>query len=97
MANRADARAVPLPNGQFRGEFRRVHKSWDAVSVNGQVQSYDTAEQAELAAWRALGRYLQPDLVAGGDRYSAARESADKGFRQLFPGKGRKAVTVETR
>lgn len=95
--NGVNARAVPIFGG-FQGEFRKVHRSeWEPVQVNGVAQLYDTADAAEVAAWRALLAHLQGDIVGSGDKASIARTEAEKRFGKIFPGHGKKPVVVERR
>lgn len=95
--NDVNARAVQVEGG-FEGQLRKVHKAaWEAVQVNGVAQVYDTAEAAELAAWRALKAHLCGEIVGSGQKVSAARTEAERLFGKLFPGKGRKPVVVERR
>ena len=93
--NEVDARAAPVYGG-FRGEFRKVHKAaYEPVCVNGVPQVYATREAAELAAWHALREHLQGDIVGSGEKASLAKAEAE--FAKIFPGKGRRPVTVERR
>lgn len=91
MTNEAEVRAVPEMNG-FRGEFRKVHRSeWYAVEVNGIAHLFETPEQAEIAAYRALMKHLFGDgIVASGDKVALAKIEANK----IFPGKGRVVEVV---
>lgn len=93
--NEVDARAVPVYGGH-RGEFRKVHRAaYEPVCVNGVPQVYPTKEEAELAAWRALKAHLCGDIVGSGEKASLAKAEAE--FAKIFPGKGRRPVTVERR
>lgn len=95
--NEVDARAVPVYGG-YHGEFRKVHRStYEQVCVNGIVQIYKTAAEAETAAWRALKGHLCGEIVGSGARASAARSQAEELFGKVFPGKGRRAVEVVRR
>ncbi|CAH2399178.1 MULTISPECIES: hypothetical protein [Mesorhizobium] len=95
--NGVNARSVPVYGG-FQGEFRKVHRSeWEPVQVNGVAQLYDTADAAEVAAWRALLAHLQGDIVGSGDRASIERTKAEERFGKIFPGHGKKPVVVERR
>lgn len=95
--NGVNARAIPTSGG-FEGQFRKVHKSaWEPVQVNGIPQLYDTADAAEVAAWRALLAHLQGDIVGSGDRASIERTKAEERFGKIFPGHGKKPVVVERR
>jgi hypothetical protein len=90
--NEAEVRAVPIYGG-FTAQFRKIHRSgWHDVKINGEVQTYDTAEQAEVAAYKALMRHLFGDgIVRDGETASATRTKAEAIFR-----KGRK-IAVERR
>jgi hypothetical protein len=94
--NGAEVRAVPEMNG-FRGEFRKIHRAgWHAVEENGIAQLYGTAEAAENAAYRALMKHIFGDgIVRDGEKASLTKANAE--FARIFPGKGRKPVTVERR
>ena len=95
--NDVDARAVPVYGG-YHGEFRKVHRAaYEAGRINGGPQVYDTADEAEVAAWRALRSHLCGDIVRSGDRASAARSEAEAMFGKIFPGKGRRPVEVVRR
>lgn len=97
MTNDVNARSHPVMGG-FEGQFRKVHRSnWESVAVNGVVQIYETAELAELAAWRALRSHLCGDIVGSGTKVSAARSKAEELFGKVFPGKGRRPVEVVRR
>ncbi|MER8387286.1 hypothetical protein NKH14_17515 [Mesorhizobium sp. M1380] len=97
MTNEVNARSVPVYGG-FQGEFRKVHRSeWEPVQVNGVAQLYDTADAAEVAAWRALLGHLQGDIVGSGTKASIERTEAEKRCSKIFPGHGKKPVVVERR
>lgn len=94
--NGVNARSVPIFGG-FEGQFRKVHKAdWEPVQVNGIPQLYDTADAAEVAAWRALLAHLQGDIVGSGEKASAALSKAEAKFGKLLRGGG-KTVAVERR
>lgn len=94
--NEVNARAVRI-HGGHQGQFRKVHKAdWETVCINGIPQVYDTADQAEVAAWRALKAHLQGDIVGSGEKSSAILTDAEAKFQKLFRGGG-KTVTVERR
>lgn len=93
--NEVNARAVPVYGG-FEGQFRKVHRSaWEPVCVNGVAQLYDTADAAEVAAWRALRAHLQGDIVGDGEKVSLAIGQAASLFGAIFR-RGKKIV-VERR
>lgn len=94
--NDAEVRAIPESNG-FRGEFKKVHRSeWNVVCLNGQPQLFDTKDQAEVAAYRALMKHLFGDgIVRDGEKASAARSQAETLFGGIFR-RGRK-IEVERR
>lgn len=95
--NEVDARAVPVYGG-YHGEFRKVHRAvYEQVAINGVPQVYQTAAEAEIAAWRALKSHLCGDIVRSGEKMSAERSQAEELFGKVFPGKGRRPVTVERR
>jgi hypothetical protein len=95
--NDVDARAVPVYGG-FRGEFRKVHRAmFEPVCVGGVPQVYETAHEAEIAAWRALKAHLCGDIVGSGEKASAAKSKAEQMWGKVFPGKGRKPVEVVRR
>ncbi len=94
--NGVNARSIPTRGG-FEGQFRKVHKSaWEPVQVNGVPQLYDTADAAEVAAWRALLAHLQGEIVGSGEKASAALSEAEAKFGKLLRGGG-KTVAVERR
>ncbi|TIU02313.1 MAG: hypothetical protein E5W43_00790 [Mesorhizobium sp.] len=95
--NDAEVRAIPESNG-FRGEFKKVHRSeWNVVCLNGQPQLFDTKDQAEVAAYRALMKHLFGDgIVRDGEKASAALSQAEEKFGKLLRGGG-KTVAVERR
>lgn len=91
MTNAIAVRAVANTYGGFFAEIKKVHRAtWERVRVNGEEQVYDTADQAEVAAWRALHAHLCSDIVGEGERVSA-RSAAEALFIR-----GRK-VEVERR
>ncbi|MBN9073998.1 MAG: hypothetical protein J0H34_20850 [Rhizobiales bacterium] len=95
--NDVDARAVAVFGG-FQGEFRKVHRAaYEPVQLDGVARIYDTAAEAETAAWRALKAHLCGEIVRSGDKASAARSQAEELFGKVFPGKGRKPVEVVRR
>ncbi|TPM19795.1 hypothetical protein [Mesorhizobium sp. B2-3-6] len=95
--NGVNARAIATRGG-FEGQFRKVHKSeWEPVQVNGVPQLYETADAAEVAAWRALLAHLQGDIVGSGEKASIARTQAEERFGKIFLGHGKKPVVVERR
>ncbi|TPL40674.1 hypothetical protein [Mesorhizobium sp. B2-4-6] len=95
--NDAEVRAVPESNG-FRGEFKKVHRSdWETVCHNGQRLLFDTKDQAEVAAYRALMKHIFGDgIVRDGEKASAALTVAEEKFGKLLRGGG-KTVAVERR
>jgi len=94
--NDAEVRAIPESNG-FRGEFKKIHRSdWEVVSKNGQPQLFDTKDQAEVAAYRALMKHIFGDIVRDGDRAGHALSEAEAKFGKLLRGGG-KTVAVERR
>lgn len=91
--NEVNARAVAVMGG-FRGQLRKVHRSaWEDVAENGVSILFATAQEAELAAWRALKAHLCGNIVGTGEKISLAR--AEQEFARIFPGGGRRAVIVE--
>lgn len=87
--NDIGARSIPVVGG-YQGQLRKVHRSeWEPVCVNGNPQVYPTAEEAELAAWRALKAHLVGEIVGTGEKASAAAAEAE--FRKIF----RKGKVVE--
>ncbi|RUV81410.1 hypothetical protein EOA60_20855 [Mesorhizobium sp. M1A.F.Ca.IN.020.06.1.1] len=94
--NDAEVRAVPESNG-FRGEFKKVHRTdWEPVCENGVAQLFDTEEQAQVAAYRALMKHLFGDgIVRDGEKASAERSKAEALFGGIFR-RGRK-IEVERR
>lgn len=96
MTNEINARSVAVYGG-FQGEFRKVHRSdWEPVQINGVAQLYDTADAAEVAAWRALLAHLQGEIVGTGEKATAALSEAEAKFGKLLRGGG-KTVAVERR
>ncbi|TGT72926.1 hypothetical protein EN802_13690 [bacterium M00.F.Ca.ET.159.01.1.1] len=95
--NDAEVKAVPVGNG-FEGHFKKVHRSdWQPVCQNGQVQLFDTKDQAEVAAYRALMKHLFGDgIVRDGEKAGAALSQAEEKFGKLLRGGG-KTVAVERR
>lgn len=94
--NEIDVKAEPVYGG-YRGLFRKVHKAaYEAVCVNGVAQIYDSADAAEVAAWRALKAHLQADIVGTGEKAGAALSEAEAKFSKLFKGGG-KTIVVERR
>lgn len=90
--NAAEVRAIPEMNG-FRGEFQKLDRAgWHAVQLNGVVQLFETEDQAQVAAYRAMIQYLFGGIVRSGETVPAARIAADKIFRP-----GRKPIEVERR
>lgn len=86
--NDIDARAVPALGGHY-GEFRLVTKAgWTRVQENGDDAIFDTADEAELMAWRAMKAagfgLIRADSSASsgaGPGYSTARAEAEKLFK----------------
>jgi hypothetical protein len=95
--NDAEVRAVPESNG-FRGEFKKVHRSeWEVVRENGRPLLFDTKDQAEVAAYRALMKHLFGDgIVRAGEKASSAMTEAEAKFGKPLRGGG-KTVAVERR
>lgn len=88
--NDVNARSVPVMGG-YEGQFRKVHRSeWEPVRRNGIAEIFETADAAEVAAWRALRGHICGDIVGSGDKAALARIEAGK----LFPGKGRVVEVV---
>ncbi|TIS37533.1 hypothetical protein [Mesorhizobium sp.] len=95
MTNQVDARSTPVYGG-YHGEFRKVHKAgWEKVCEGGTPRVYDTAADAENAAWRALRAHLCADIVSTGIERSSTRSAAEKLFGGIFK-RGRK-IPVERR
>lgn len=91
--NAAEVRAIPEMNG-FRGEFQKLDRAgWHAVQLNGVVQLFETEDQAQVAAYRAMIEHIfGRGIVRSGEKASAAKIAANK----IFPGRGR-VVEVERR
>lgn len=94
--NDAEVRAIPESNG-FRGEFKKVHRSeWHIVCENGVPLLFDTEDQAQVAAYRALMKHLFGDgIVRDGEKATAVRTTAETLFGAVFR-RGRK-IEVERR
>jgi len=92
--NDVDARGVPVYGG-FHGEFREVHKSkWEKVCKAGIPQIYDTKDEAEVAAWRALRAHLCGIIRREGPVGDlSTRSKAEELFGAIIK-RGRK-ITVE--
>jgi hypothetical protein len=95
MTNDVNARARKTPIG-FVGEIRKVHRSdYELVCENGIAIIFATEHEAEIAAWRALRAHLCGVIVGDGEKTAVANAEAE--FRRIFPGHGKKPVTVERR
>ncbi|RUV23453.1 MULTISPECIES: hypothetical protein [unclassified Mesorhizobium] len=94
--NSAEVKAVQVSNG-YEGHFKKIHRSeWEAVCENGIAQLFDTKDQAEVAAYRALMKHLFGDgIVRDGEKASAQRSQAETLFGGIFR-RGRK-IEVERR
>jgi hypothetical protein len=93
--NDAEIRAVPESNG-FRAEFKKIHRSdWEKVCENGVALLFDTKDQAEVAAYRALMKHIFGDIVRDGEKATAGRTKAETLFGGIFR-RGRK-IEVERR
>ncbi len=93
MTNEVNARSVPVYGG-FNGEFRKVHRStWEKVCEGGTPRVYDTAADAEVAAWRALRSHLCGDIVSSGLERTTARSKAESLFGAIFK-RGKKIPVV---
>lgn len=91
--NEVNARSVPVYGG-YHGEFRKVHKAgWEKVCEGGTPRVYDTEDQAEVAAWRALKAHLCGDIVGTGMERTSTRSKAESLFGAIFR-KGRKIPVV---
>lgn len=79
--NEIDARAVRY-QGQFVGQFRRVHKAdYETVQENGEVVLFSTEAEAERAAWRAMSAHLTTLMRRDGCTVAdSARAAAEKLF-----------------
>lgn len=94
--NDIDARAVSTYGG-YHGEFRLVSRAkWIRLKHGGADRIFDTADEAEVQAWRAakvhnFGLIRSTDLpeAVGG------RAQAERMFNSIFR-KGRR-IPVETR
>lgn len=81
--NDIGARAVPTIGGYF-GEYRQVHKAaWKRVRDGSKDQVFETADRAELMAWRALKEHMFGLLRSSGEKAAAARSEAEKLFGGL--------------
>jgi hypothetical protein len=81
--NDVNARARKTPIG-WVGELRKVHRSdYELVCENGIAIIFSTAEEAEIAAWRALRSHLCGVIVGDGERTAVANAEAE--FRRIFP------------
>ena len=95
MTNESNARAVEVYGG-FIGEYRMVHKAgWLRVLCNGKACIYESASEAEIAAWRALNARRYPEIRGEGERASAAKSKAEELFKAEFR-KGRKIPVART-
>lgn len=95
--NEVDAKSHPVYGG-YHGVFRKVHKAdYEPVQENGTPRIFPTEIEAELAAWRALKAHLCGDIVGSGQRANISKSKAETLFGKIFPGKGRRPVTVERR
>jgi hypothetical protein len=90
--NDIDARAVPALGGHY-GEFRLVSKAaWQRVQQSGDDAIFDTAEEAELMAWRAMKAagfgLIRADIVISTTRksISEARAEAERLFQKQVAG-----------
>jgi len=86
--------APPPVYGGFEGQFKKLHRTaWYPVEINGVAQVFDTRDQAEVAAYRALMKHLFGDgILRDGEKASAAAAEAE--FRKIFPGKGKVVEVV---
>jgi hypothetical protein len=65
---------------------------WKIVQKGGKRQLFDTQDQAELAAWRAMRNFWQADVVGTASKRVNALQAANAVFRP-----GKKPVPVEKR
>jgi hypothetical protein len=91
--NSIDVRTEKVAHGTYIGYFRTVRMGgWKIVQKGGERQLFDTAEQAELAAWRAMRNFWQADVVGTENGHKGVLEAANAIFRL-----GKKAIPVEKR
>lgn len=91
--NSIDVKTERVAHGTFIGYFRTVRMGgWKIVQKGGKRQLFDTAEQAELAAWRAMRNFWQADVVGTESKRVNALQEANAIFRL-----GKKAIPVEKR
>lgn len=75
--NDLNARSVPR-QGQFIGQFRRVHKAaWETVQENGEAILFPVASEAECAAWRVLRTHMGEVLGYRAEIELSARDRAE--------------------
>ncbi|RUV07958.1 hypothetical protein EOA79_02390 [Mesorhizobium sp. M1A.F.Ca.IN.020.03.2.1] len=92
--NSAEVKAVPVSNG-YEGHFKKIHRSeWEPVCENGIAQLFDTEEQAEVAAYRALMKHIFGDIVRDGEKASTALSEAEEKFGKLLRGGGKTVKVV---
>ena len=75
----------------YVGLFRIPWKAYQfevRTKKDGPVLYFETAEKAELAAWRVKHKIEEPHYRRCGERLSGGRSEAEK----LFPGLKRRAV-----
>lgn len=93
--NDVGARAVSTYGG-WHGEFRQVHRAdWRRVQHNGVDRIFDSADAAEVAAWRVLKTHMFGLMQRDGARATAARTEAENLFGRVFTKRG--PVRVERR
>ncbi|QPC87098.1 hypothetical protein GA830_10365 [Mesorhizobium sp. NBSH29] len=91
--NGVDARSREILGG-YHGEFRKVHKAaWEVVCLGGTPCVFETAQEAEVAAWRALRSHLCNDIVGSGAKASSGKSKAEELFGSIF--KRGKRIQVE--
>lgn len=91
--NSIDVRTERVATGAYVGYFRTVRMGgWKIVQKGGERQLFDTAEQAELAAWRAMRNFWQADVVGTDIKRVNVLQAANAIFRP-----GKKPVLVEKR
>lgn len=92
--NEVNARAVPVMGG-YHGLLRKVHRAdYETVNENGVPILFASAQEAEIAAWRALKAHLQGDIVGSGEKASAALSEAEAKFGKLLRGGGKTVEVV---
>lgn len=86
--NEIGARAERRGN-RYYGFIRKVHKAdWEPVSEFGVPIPYTSAEEAEIAAWRALKPHINSIMRRDGDTIKAdARAAAERLFTRTDHGK----------